>query len=247
MILEFVGLPGAGKSTLHSKLIARLSELNIPVIDGQSVAGKSAGHETRKSSKFRRFRHYVVALCIYYGTIWMAFRQLAASRRSLGEKVLAFRWVIVALGRYQMAASLAGDRALVVFDEGIMQRAFTLFQDIGGAGGSEAVRSYVRSAPLPDVVVRVRVNPKIALRRLSQRDRGLSARFAEASPEQLLRIMKDGQQMFDTMLEELRASNRSNITVVTFEVEANDLDAASMELEKQLSPLIKSALAASGT
>jgi shikimate kinase len=233
VIIEFMGLPGAGKSTLHRRAALGFQDMGLRVVDGRYLNSQIIGLSRPRARRIRRILYYLPVVRFYHRTFWLVVGHLVKSRRTLRDKTHAFRWMLASARRYMMA--VGEGEAMVLLDEGPMQRAFTFFVDHGGQVHAQAARSYMKMVPLPDVLVFAKVDPEVTLQRLSQRPRWLPKRFTDASPEQLLRVMSDGQAMFEGMLEEARGRNPEIVTIV---VDTNELDTAWKELEEQLVDLV---------
>jgi glycosyltransferase involved in cell wall biosynthesis len=175
-VVELVGLPGAGKSTLVAALLSELAA------GGARITG--APRVGAASTRLRRGRALLNALSREPGAALGALAAGGLDRAALG-RVTHF------LGRLTQARTLArGPWDLVLLDEGPLQALFTLsaLQPATIAGPSVHVARRVAAA-LPvgrTVLLLVDVDPAEAARRLSQRPvDGARSRFDGLSPAAL--------------------------------------------------------------
>ncbi|MCK6575587.1 ATP-binding protein [Myxococcota bacterium] len=182
-VVELVGLPGAGKSTLVAALLSELAA------GGARITG--APRVGAASTRLRRGRALLNALSCEPGAALGALAAGGLDRAALG-RVTHF------LGRLTQARTLArGPWDLVLLDEGPLQALFTLsaLQPATIAGPSVHVARRVAAA-LPvgrTVLLLVDVDPAEAARRLSQRPvDGARSRFDGLSPAALTPLLLAG-------------------------------------------------------
>lgn len=181
MIVEFAGLPGSGKSTLHRELGAALTAEAIPWGLPSALP----------SSRLRQVR-----TAIRCGRVLIsAALLLARSERTVRERLAALRWVAATLDRQRSAR--AQPSTVWIFDEGIAQRVFLLFVDRTGAADHERASRFLRMVTPPDVVAVVRVPPAVALERLERRSPGLTARFQRLDQDARVERLEEGAVLLD--------------------------------------------------
>lgn len=144
-IVEFVGIPGSGKTTLVSMVS---EELESPV---RSV----------RTSLVRRGWSKMITFARYWRVLVIAAQAMRFDRRSLARKARALRWVLSTLEIYRAPRT----NAVVLIPEGSLQRALLLFFTPGEAVNHGLLQRYLEVAPVADVVVRLFVSPEEAARR----------------------------------------------------------------------------------
>jgi thymidylate kinase len=227
--LEFVGLPGAGKSTL-SERVRRL----IAATGGTSWDGNGWRlqwiHQDR-STALRRLRHIALKIktaiteCRLLGFVLAA---LSRTPNSWRLRLLTFRLVLFNLEAHHVKAPRpAATSQFLVIDEGLLQLALRLFLYEDGRFGDPTL--YARTIPAPDLIVQVRASPQVALERARSRRRGLPSRFRTLSNTDLEAVMTGATELIDHLVREVVRTNPACRLMV---LEVDDGDAAHREIER---------------
>ena len=251
MIVEFVGLPGSGKTTLHQRAVDRLEAFGEPYWTSGTL-GESKGYVSswsprffprgivnalrKVSAKSRRVLSMTEAMLKSHRLVGLAVWYLLMSRRSVHDKVFAARLFFVALGNYWRVRTHTLADQIVLFDEGVVHRAFTVFVDGRREIDLAAIRRYAHMIPLPDVLVYLKVSPDVALERTHARPRGLSRRFQGLSPGQECGVMADSAHMLDVLVDGIQDLVRSTVTIIV--IDTNDLRRANAEFDAHAIPLL---------
>lgn len=177
--ISFYGLPGAGKSTIAAELRQHLISNGWAVEDPR--ARRSLLRKLRSALIHRRFVQQMIS-------------SLNASPRSLREKLAAARLTLSALERVVTHKRISGNDSVLVLDESMAQRLFTLLVEADGARWQHLDR-LVKTMPMTNVLVRVRADRELIHQRLEERERGIPRRF-DMSPD-LDRILDEAESMFD--------------------------------------------------
>lgn len=215
MILEFVGLPGSGKTTLCDELQRWLAD--------------ECGFLSTSGNRSDRNRlNIVLGIFRYWRATSIAGRVLIESSRSRSDKLVAARWFLSTLGRYARPK----DRRTLVIDEGLLQRSFLLFLEREGYGSVDRIARYVKAIPLPDVVIMVEVDPAESLARLEQRSRPVPRRFRTLANDDRLAVFTQGAQLLDLVL--TTASERSGSSTVVIRVPSEDVAEARRHLASEI-------------
>lgn len=234
MIIEFIGLMGAGKSTLHRETVERLTGRHgtiwTPRMLGQSCGRGRFGRLQRLWFRMRaawRSRTLVV----------LAMTHLFRSHRPFRDKLKGLRWFLTSLGNRWKARQSLGVGDVAVVDEGLAQRMFNIF--IHGAGDIDldGVRKYARAHPPSDVLVYLKVDPQIAAMRTATRTKKLPRRFRSLDREQLATMFANAEQAIDTLVDEIR--RRPNCVQVIV-IQSDDLPAARRQLTSQIDAVLGS-------
>jgi len=242
MVVEFVGVMGAGKTTLHRRAVEKAEALGCPVWTTGAVGTLSG----LRSRRLRPSPSALVALRRYAFRIWaswrsrhlvvLAVRHLGSSGRNLSDRVKGLRWFLTDLGNHWTARLRIPSRHVVLFDEGLAQRAVNLFIHGCGAVDLSGVRRYARTIPLPDVLVHVVVDPETARRRAGARGANLSSRFNGLSDDELRGVFNDASRALDALVAEVRYTKRHAVTVLT--IDATELNSASQAFDAQFDRLL---------
>jgi thymidylate kinase len=231
VIVEFTGIPGAGKSTAAELLIESARRRGIEVRSAADVLERARGREGRAVAVVHRSMTVFALLRRPRLTLGL-LRGLLASRRSPAERWYALRHVATTVHALELAHRGDDATKLTVFPEGICQRAFLALVDRDGAASHETVAGLLRRAPHPDVVVHLRLPAETALRRVVDRGHGgISYRFDGLSEAQLCRRMQEGDGFLADAVG-LLASARPPVKVIS--LPGDDLAIVSEELERRL-------------
>ena len=217
MIIEFMGIPGAGKTTLHRSLMAALrnagSDVRSAARDGDVAPGRVG--------RLRRFGHYVAAGWRWRAALSIFARVLLRSNRSWAEKLFAFRLSIVALARYRIATSMGG-AGLVLLDEGYLQRCFTLLIEGPAITDPALIERLVAVGPRADLVIHVRPTPETAVARLNGRAQRLAPRLAALSTDDLTATFRFADELFGRMADALNSDRSATVIAI----ESDDMEHA---------------------
>lgn len=204
MLIEFIGLPGSGKTTMYEYLeqgLVRMGNSIAPPIQKQaasdiassaSMSGLTAG----KLRKLRRFQHYVIAIWRWRRAVCISVAVLLESQRSWSDKLFALRLLIVTLGWYQKVRRLRSSEVIALRDEGFLQRCFLILVDGSREWDLDVASRLVLAGPHADVVVHVKVDLETALYRLERRERGLPVRLERLSKQDTLAAFTYGDNLF---------------------------------------------------
>ncbi len=235
MIIEFIGLMGAGKTTLHRETVQRLNGQGRAVWTPRML-GSLCG-----SGRFARVRRLWFRLRASWWSralVTLAVLHLFRSGRPLRDKLRGLRWFLTSLGnRWKARRSLTADE-VVLMDEGLAQRVFNIF--IHGCGDIDlaGVRQYARVQPVADVLVYLRVNSEIATMRTATRSKRIPRRFRSLDRDQLSVMFANAEQALDTLVDEIRISAPDRVTTIV--VDTDDFMAARRDLAEQLDRLLAS-------
>lgn len=185
--IEFLGVPGVGKTTLLSALLSRLGEdavgleqaVRISISDhGDDILTRAAARLTRSPSNrlwkvayarsSDRFSALVRFLAVRGDLVEDVLRvqRLRADRDVRQDLTLG--WILNLMARYQLASE--GDTEVLVVDEGFCQRAVTLFaHGFDTQRDASLLASYLDRIPLPELIIWTTATPDVALRRLDGR------------------------------------------------------------------------------
>lgn len=221
-IVEFVGLPTSGKTTLCRRTEGALGEARTARRPDRRRLLVRAGAVVR----FRRA--FTVGACY-----------VLRGRRSWPHRSFAVRTLAATLERYA-APHPAG--AVVLLPEGAVQRSFLCFVEPGRPIPSDGVARYAAAIPVPDVIVRLRVRPEVAVARLQRAFRhprpGATRvnRLAGVGPAALLATFTDAAAMLDDVVAVVVARSGGRTRVV--DIDADEHAVAEAQWRARLLPLL---------
>lgn len=191
-VIEMVGIPGAGKTTVREELTRHLGDIATPAphIDREARPRRDI---LRREVSSRL--DSLLAMAYYSRALVIATLVMLRGGRPLGQQLQALRFLIVTFARYRRSRRNMTP-GVVVLDEGIVQRCFMVFVEASGAR-SAALERYLTRCPVPDAVVVVDTDPAVALNRILDRPRGLPPRMAGLSPDQASRVLGEGAALLD--------------------------------------------------
>ncbi len=231
--VEFLAIPGAGKSAVSSRVVLILGERGFAVDD---LSYRLAAEHRRWIRFLRKSVHLVKEVALHPSATIRAIRAIAAIRhpslRVLGKMI--FNWLLVsALARRGQSPGIH------LYDQGIFQS----FWSIGLEGGPDAVGEAAArlwgSVPSPDLVVVIEADLPAIFHRLNLRNERKSRvdRVYELQPQVLERCARILESTTKT-LEAIRARDTSIGTVVLRCEDGDSLDRESRRLASLIESLL---------
>ena len=226
LTVEFAGIPGAGKSRLVRTFTAGLAERGVPVQQPQALLGPATPTGRRLA---RKVLASAAAVVHDPGTSARAVRAIARSGQpGVGDVAgRVVQWLVA-----QRVTAGAGRReAVSLVDEGLVQCLWS----IGLRGDVEPVLAALASRRVerPDVIVVVRVDPQVALERLTRRASRHSRTQLLPEPERLTELTRG-----DVVLERLVEWCSAELAVPAIHLAGSD--AAADDRERVLDRLATS-------
>lgn len=232
IVIEFVGLPASGKSTLASSLKEHLEAAGFPLAVPSSSWGK-------------RLFAKAISLFGYRRAFVAAVKALAVDSRPPSQSWLALRWILATMAARNTVPE-SGKASVLVQAEGLAQRALLAFLDAQTGEISPLLAQYLGNCPRPDVLVLVVLEPAVSVERQV-------ARFANDEPAwQRNRFQASGSQLSSLMTSAESVLGRAadefgiaeGVEVVT--LDANDLEGAAAALRHQVACILRARTAADG-
>lgn len=162
-VVEFCGVPGAGKTHLARSVKHALQAREIDAISSQHQF--SASQKVAACWSYRMYLARVARIC-------------ATAPRGMSDRAAAFRFVVNTVVRVHEARRDSSDR-IYLLDEGPTQRLFMMLVDAHSVRTSH-LPELLRLAPKCDLLVHVDEDPTRAQSRLVNRKRGIPRRLDES-------------------------------------------------------------------
>jgi thymidylate kinase len=206
MIIEFVGVPGSGKSTLFYQTQQFLTESNHPV-----VVLRDASRLFASRGRFGRLISRVAPLPVRDRTTWSAYARLRGLERfrfqrqhpGLVQHVIAVQSQRPAEARvrqrgllsyfnrlvqnYTLVTRLLRPGEVLLMDEGFVHRVVQFYVSDVEQPNLDSMRAYLARIPRSDLVVHVTAPLDTCLSRVYQR--GLWEHFADKNEQQIARFL----------------------------------------------------------
>jgi thymidylate kinase len=227
MLIELAGMVGAGKTTVAAELARLLREHDMAALTPQEAAarclerswlGRALGPLVKRRTRLqRRIARAIVAwhaLAFALGRPRLAWHVLASQRRRTipwrhrGIIVRLF-FQVAGQERWLRRSLRAGE--VVVFEEGLVQRAVNLYAWAPERLETTAVAAYFSLLPAADLVVLVRAPFDTCLARA--RARGMPIRLRDKDGRTIERFMRHAQAIAGLMGPALAAQRRPAITI----------------------------------
>jgi len=191
IFVEFLGISGSGKSTLLSTAVDRLRRQHRVVFTLEEACRLAFRQTTndplwRSLLRFapapisrRNWRHafnrsqdrYLAIRATMLSHPEAVEAVMAATRRRRDFEIrpdLVIGWWLTLAADYSMAKRVVPPGAALLIDEGFVNRAVSLFGYRFSDADRPDLARYIRSVPVPDLVVHVDAAPDVAERRMKQ-------------------------------------------------------------------------------
>lgn len=210
--MEFIGLPGSGKTTLANRLIHLLRARSLQALDFDEALDRGLARAARqgggwksavKAALVRRpIRRFWSGVCwpreqVMAGGEFAAdhpellaslTRVLAASGRHPEERKRMFGYLLREFAGFHLFAAHRREREILVWDEGFCHRALSLWGRWPGPALEDEIAAYVAAIPRPARVFHVGADPQCCIERM--RVRGFSPFVEHPDPAEILRKME---------------------------------------------------------
>lgn len=246
LVVELVGAPGSGKSTLVPEVrrIARSMGLHPFTVVEAARAFASRTWPGRLAAAVLPRRLHRAALW----AVFLLFRALCAGAfavrhprlvgyviatqhgrpRAARRQRRVIHWYVRLAGAYRFLTRHAGDREVLLLDEGFVHRVVQLHASTVEAPDRTLIDGYVDLVPRPDLLIHVRAPADVCERRV--RSRGVWDRFQHRKPEEVGRFVANAHRATELVVGAARARGWAVIDVDN----SGDLAAATSDLAPRL-------------
>lgn len=243
MIIEFIGPPGAGKTTLMPTVIESLQERKIKAFTKDDAArtfaqrtfvGKAIGRLAPESLRQPLLWHTFYRLSTLYRVkfflkhpklIWLVIstqRRRPKSADIRQRKVLF--WFFRIVGYYEFLKAYTNPGEALIFDEGFVHRVVQLNASAVEDPNPTQIMSYLDLLPRPDVVIYVQAPHDVCEKRIYER--GLWERFHQKDPAEISRFVENA-----CIIVNLTVNHIKNRGWIVIDVDNGTDDLASSEAE----------------
>lgn len=206
IIVDFIGAPGAGKSTLKHTVVDFLNRRGV-----HASLVKQAGKEKAQKTFFGQLVNLAAPESFRSPLLWRIFYPLSVASRlpfivqnprlmqlvyralqgrpkdaNLQERRVLPRFLQLA-GFYQYLIQRCAPGEAIVFDEGFIQRVILLFASEVEVPDQALVHRYLDLIPKPNLVVYTYAPPEVCKKRIL--DRGLWGWSTEKTDDQISRFI----------------------------------------------------------
>jgi thymidylate kinase len=248
MIVEFIGAPGSGKTSLVS---TALDALRACGIEAYSVVGASRPFTARTAAgrlvpawtpkRLRNALLWQLFLLMSAAGRWRSrsdeaalsdFVRMTQQRRpsaaeSERRRVVPWLWRLRGVHRFLRRYGRQGEG--IVFDQGHAHRVVQLFASDVEAPDPSAVATYLSLVPQPDLLIHVDAPPGVCERRMIER--GMLAHFRDKDQDQISAFVGHAHELVTHAVEEAR---ELGWPVATIDNSRNGIAAAQGELRRAI-------------
>lgn len=222
MIIEFIGLPGCGKTALSHYLEEVLQKHGIHVWTRSELS-------TPQYCKFYKFIQYVRLAALWPDVILLVAWHLLTRKQV--QKRIAFTSFMNTLLQRDILSRQLKKGEIAILDEGLIHRGASIFGYCKDKIDENIASKYISNVPLPDVLVYLNVTPEIAIERIEHR--GRPNRMKDMGDEEIKHIMHNIHYSIHVLIYQLQSK--------VLEIAADDLSLAGCELERKILGLLCSA------
>lgn len=209
LTVEFIGIPGAGKTTLSNELVSLLREedINASTVIGaareharRTVAGRAIDvflpRALQRAFLWQLF--YVLSILHIAPFTLEHFRLIRFVLRTQLTRAIPFAakrhalfWFFQLVGRTRFLEATSSGREIVVVDDGFLHRSVHLNASHLEEPDARRVRAYVDLSPMPDLVVVTVAGRQLCEQRI--RERGVWQHRRNLSPQELSRYVRNAE------------------------------------------------------
>jgi len=240
--VEFIGLPGAGKSTVRKALIDRLraasgdgryftveeaylhgARLNMDKVFRYFLKLLPGSAAIKLSNKLvnRSLMHFEAQnrfLANYGKALGAFFSSHVFNEMSIDDRQSVISAFLEVGAFYESVNALSFKNPVVFFEEGLVQKSL-MFVSPSGSYGKDMVNleTYLDEIPLPEILIYVKSDIETCSRRMLSRPEGLTRRLKNADAALICEFLKKT----DRHLQEVASRASGNTSCAVIEINNN--------------------------
>ncbi len=222
MVIEFIGAPGAGKTTLIPVVEEVCRERGI---DARTVVEAARPYAQRAwaGKAVARFapqpwQRPLLWQVFYHLSLWSRIAFCARRPRLISLALItqlrrpvpaeirrhAWRWFIHLAGCYRFLLAHARAGEALILDEGFIHRVVQMYASHLETPDMDRISAYVDLIPRPDLVIAVHAPWEVCLERIYQR--GLWERFQHMSQDEVAAFVRNAHRIVDMTVDYVRSA-----------------------------------------
>lgn len=257
MHIEFIGLPGAGKSTIRTGLLNQLSrsskEKYLSVdqallhvakenIDGiyryplQILPNHFSLMLLNKINN-RSIMHYNAQneyLALYGGSLQAYLASSAYQSMSEKDRSLVIGFFLEAASIKQCLSNHLSSDHTVIFDESLLQKSFMFVNHKENLTSSTDVINYLEYIPIADIAIVIDTDIEVCLQRIRERPRGLTSRLKKLDENEISQFFAASSTHIKTVQQWLLGNTATKV------IEIDNHDSPSQAIDLIFSQINKS-------
>lgn len=209
LVIEFIGLPGAGKTTTAQIAIESLTSVGYHCFAQNTLENPESIEKKRGGilSKLRMLYHFLLSCVLYRNFAWNAFKF------ALTIKPFSFvnlrRFIVLVVRLKFLRSKINGNYDLFILDQGLIQYVWSIAITGKQSGNSNYLEGVLKSIinELSLYVIMVDVEAELAIKRIIARPT-MRSRFDRMSPSSAEIMLSEHKKMFSQIVN-LSASFRN--------------------------------------
>jgi len=248
MIIEFMGLPGSGKTTFHriAKQFFEANGLKVWVPDDQWFVARKylkLSYEGTVANRIKNKGLFSYSIGIYLPNLLRyccshkrfvsgVLKIILLTPNTFKSKWLLTKYFIIDLFQYSFIHyNPAKEYDISLIDEGFFQHCFTYFTPKDRPLNYKLIEWYLSNMPHPNLVIHISVPAEDCIERM--KGRGLPYRLKKESADVMYGLLKKGIKLF-SFIEKI-VSRKKDDKAVIVQLDDLSLENASLTLSKHLS------------
>jgi len=238
--IEFMGPPGAGKSTIKQRLSEMLGQEGKECFTLEQALLASLRRKCddrmfrcmlrllpdcctgkKIAALYQRSRSRIAAQNRFLAANGPAFGAFLESNQfecmTSGERTRVVGKFLKLASMFQTIEEQIDENAKVVLDEGFLQKTVSLFmlpEWIGNSSGRQSMFRYLNNIPIPNVSILVQADIELCKARMESRARRLPLRLEKSNAHTTLAFLRECRVHFDEIAEWLEKHRRIVVRIL---------------------------------
>lgn len=256
--IEFIGLPGSGKSTILPIVKSHLQKLGFEVFDQKNIILGSESFPFNKrpfkkllsllptklnkeilkglNNNLRVKEQYQLKYMLNNLEIFNYIINYTISRPIPdNHKSLVIKWFLKTVGTYQIARESLNSNSVLILDEGFVHRALTLFVFIEEKKiNFEEIEKYLEKIPKAHTLIKVEADTVLCKKRLI--DRRLPCKLEDYTDDEIWKYLLKAKSVID-FVQNFLTKRDTNIVALNNSSEEFIEKSIKLQLSKKLGRL----------